>query len=265
MAERIQDLLARHKYAQIKVGNSRAARILKNAQLVIARAAARGAFAPDGVVSVTPDNTQEAQRLVVAESVALKVFFGKDIPVPQPPAELFKTQDALKEKGVAGFEAHYLPGEQLSQKDKLPGWKVKPEEWFWRQIKDGTVAKDAATLRAGWYLVEGRNKPDYQDGQQMYENDPFAPLMQDLRGSGRIQKYQYVPDNSRFGPSAGEIEQVILPEFARINLPASALMRTPREIEFNVLGNMYHPEWGQTNTWEVMNDQFGRGGRLGGW
>lgn len=264
MAERIQDILARHKAAQIDAGNSRGARILRNLQLAVARADARGAFTAELVVPVASQETLETKGLVIAESIALKGFFGKDIQVPQPPTELFKTLDAMEERGIARFEIHYLPGVELSPEGKLPGWKVKPELWFWQQIKDGGIAKDAANLRAGWYLVDGRGKPNYGYGRQRYEDDGwFQTTIDELRASNRIQKFSDVVSGSRFGVSANEVEQVILPEFAK-SLKTTGLVRTPREIEFNVLGNIHHPEWGNTNTWELMNDKFELDGRLFG-
>ncbi|MBI4080607.1 MAG: hypothetical protein HY430_02440 [Candidatus Levybacteria bacterium] len=143
----------------------------------------------------------------------------------------------------------------------MPGWKVKPEHWFWEQIKDGNLPQDAATLKEGWYLVDRRGKPNYQDDKQMYEDDYLAPFMENLRETGRVQKYRFVPDNSRFGASADEIEQVILPELASI-LGSEGIVRSKREIEFNVLGNMHYPEWGETNTWEWYADKFEDDSRL---
>lgn len=262
MAERIQDILAGQKAAQLDAGNSRAARILRSLQQAVARADARGAFADNGVVPpITPENS-EVQGLVTAESAALQRFFEKEVEVPQPPRELFQTVEALKGRGIARFEPHYFPTVELHQQDKLPGWTVKPEPWFWNQVKSGRVASDAPTLRAGWYLVDGRVKPDYYNGQQRYDDDAwFQATIHELRGFGSVKTMRGVVSDSRFGVSPYEVEQVILPEFAR-TVGTAGVVRTPRVIEFNVLGNIYHPEWGDTNTWEIMNDKFGGGGRL---
>ncbi len=264
MAERIQDILARQKAVQVDAGNSGAAKILRDLQQRVARAAARGAFLQEEVVSVALQETSESERLVTAESAALKRFFGKEIQVPQPPTKLFETRDVLERNRLTRFEAHYLPEEELTVKDKLPGWQVKPEKWYWDQIKSGSVARDAATLKAGWYLVDGRGKPQYNDGQQRYDDDAWLQAtIHDLRGSGKVKSLNYVASDSRFGVSADEVEGVILPEVAKL-LPAGVSIRMPREIEFNVLGNIHHPEWGNTNTWEWMNDHFERGRRLFG-
>ena len=71
-------------------------------------------------------------------------------------------------------------------------------------------------LQQGVYLIDGRAKPDYQDGEQRYENDGFMEdMIKGLRRQSVIQRHRYVPEDSRFGVSPQEIEQVILPEFAR--------------------------------------------------
>jgi hypothetical protein len=38
----------------------------------------------------------------------------------------------------------------------------------------------------------------------------------------------------------------------------------PKYLEFNLLGNLHHPEWGETNTWEWFEDEIKGGDRLDG-
>lgn len=260
--ERVQNDLGTQRRAALEAGNIQAAKAYRDLQIRVARAHARWGFVQDAIVPTTLPETSEAQRLVTAESQALQRFFGKDMQVPQPPTKLFETRDVLERNRLTRFEAHYLPEEELAAKDKLPGWHVKPEKWFWDQVKNGNVARDAAILRAGWYLVDGRGKPNYDNGQQRYDDDAWLQAtIHDLRGSGRVKSLSYVASDSRFGVSADEVEGVILPEVAKL-LPAGVSIRMPREIEFNVFGNIHYPKWGNTNTWEWMNDRFGHGGRL---
>lgn len=203
-----------------------------------------------------------SEQLIITEKQAFSAFFGKDIAVLKPPAELFQTLKEMLKLGITGFEPHFLPQVSLAEKDKFPGWKVRPESWFWQRIKDGKISADATTLQKGWYLVDGRGKPNYDDGQERYENDYAEPIMADLRKKGKIKSCS-VPDTSRFGAIPDEIERVILPEFARaINTKGETTNK--RYIEFNVWGNMFHPEWGQTNTLEWFADKFADAGRLYG-
>ena len=209
------------------------------------------------------DALPSTEQLARSEEKALSVFFGKEIGVPNPPAELFQTLENLIELGISKIEPHYLAQIALRENDRFPGWKVKPEPWFWEQITNSNIAEDSATLKEGWYLVDGRAKPDYQDGRQMYKDDYLVPIMQELRTTGKIQKDTYLPDNSRFVASPEEIEGIILPEFAKF-IKTKGQVINMREIEFNIWGNMFHPEWGRTSTTELFADKFEDVGRLNG-
>lgn len=202
-----------------------------------------------------------SEQLVGAARRELKTFFGQDIMVPEPPAELFHTLERFAGLGIRGFEPQYLPQLQLREKDNFPGLKVKPGKWFWDCVKDGSIEKGADTLDEGWYLLDGRWKPNYRDGQQVYEDDYLAPLMENLRASGRIQPYRYVPRNSRFGASPLEIEQVILPEFAKQTQPEGEVSNMSYAL-FSVIGNMKRQEWNDTTTWQWFRDKFEDGRRL---
>ncbi|MBI2034933.1 MAG: hypothetical protein HYT11_04340 [Candidatus Levybacteria bacterium] len=212
-----------------------------------------------------------ADRLVISARAELKTAFGRDFEIPQPPADLFETIEGFAERGITGFdETYYFPRLQLTEGDQL--WKgrdrVKPEDYFWQQINNGSFSSDVARLEEGWYIGDRRGKPMYDNGQQRYgEDDYMEPLMAYLRDSNRIQKddyvpdnsqYDYVPDNSRFGASPREIEEVILPEFAVMS-GARGVVRNRKYIEFNVRGNMAHPQWGQTDIWEWFGDPVFRG------
>lgn len=201
-----------------------------------------------------------SKQLIRIEREALSAFFGKDIAVPKPPQELFVTLEEMLELGITGFEPHFLPRVSFTEKSKIPGWKVRPNPWFWQKIQDGSVSADAATLQKGWYLVDGRQKPNYDNGQQRYKDDYAEPIMQELRETGKIQKCSFVPDISRFGASPDEIEQVILPEIIRIT-GTKGEISNKRYIEFNIWGNMFHSEWGQTDTSEWFADRLWGGDR----
>lgn len=209
-------------------------------------------------------------QLVEAESAKLKLNFAEDFEVPEPPQELFETLESFAAQGIRRFDnVYYQPDLQLKENDKF--WKkkgvVKPNPYFWQQIKDGNFPKEVNVLTNGWFIGDRRVKPMYQNGQQMYEDDYLASYMAFLRGSGKIQLYEHVkhvPVNSRFGASPQEIEEVILPEFARIS-GAKGIVRNRRFIEFNIRGNIDQSELGQTTTWEWFGDPvFGNSGRLVG-
>ncbi len=181
--------------------------------------------------------------------------------MPQPPELLIQTLEQLKERDVNDFEPHYLPMITLHNEDNFPGWQLKPQDWFWQQIENGKVNSNAATLRPGWYLVDGRGRPQYRDGKQLYKGDPLGNLMKGLRETGEVRTYKYVPQNSRFGPPYDNIALVILPAFIK-KYEIKPPVRILRAIEFNVLGNMAHSDWGQNNTYEWFSDRFAFSHRL---
>ena len=203
------------------------------------------------------ESLPSSEHLIATEKQALSAFFGKDIAVPEPPAELFQTLEKMSKLGITGFEPHFLPQFSLTEEDQLPGWKVKPNPCFWLDIKAGRFPADAATLQEGWYLVDKRKKPNYHMDKQRYENDYVEPIIQDLRKTDKIKKDNFrMPETSRFRVTPDEIEQVILPEIVRI-IGTKGELTNKRYIEFNVWGNMFYPEWGQTNTCEWFADKLG--------
>lgn len=198
-----------------------------------------------------------SDQLIKTAKIELKAAFRNNIDVPQPPAELFETLQGFAERGITRFdEVYYLPGLWLKKKGAL--WRrggIRPWSFFWERIDDGNFPAEAARLEEGWYIGDRRGKPMYANGQQRYgEDDYMDPLMAYLRDSNRIQRYSGVPDYSRFGASAQEIEVVILPAFEQMS-GAKGTVRNRRFIEFNVRGNINHREWGQTNTREWFGDR----------
>jgi len=61
-----------------------------------------------------------------------------------------------------------------------------------------------------------------------------------------------------------QLHNDILPEIAKKFGVSQSQIRLPKAIEFNVLGNMHHSEWGETNTWEWFEDSFEADSRLVG-
>lgn len=206
-----------------------------------------------------------AEELVRKERDAWQRFFGKEIDVPNHPEELIKTLERLSELGILGFEAHYLPKVSFAKDDEFPGWKVKPDEWFWNE-----ASIKAKSLSGNWVLNDGRPKPKtvMEYYEQMYKNDFLAPLIERLSQEGRVKHFQpkyrdyYLPDGSIFSISWEEIHWAVLPELKRmIGVPHNQL-RLPKAIEFNVLGNIHHPEWGEVFPQWWFEDEYAVEGHL---
>lgn len=184
------------------------------------------------------------------------------LPETTLPQEVLDILQRAEKSGVGVFETYRLSGVTLTKDANVDGWDKKPEGWYWEQIKSGKVSQDAPKLPNSWVLVDKTQKPDYNNGKQLHDKDPFGPLLKQLRKDKKIQAMKGIPDTSRFGISHDELTQVILPEIAKILGVEASAVRLPREIEFNVIGNLKHPEWGKTNTWEWFDDNFGDDGRL---
>ncbi len=210
----------------------------------------------------------EAQDLPTGEQLVFSedaILNRRRIEIPHPPQDLLDVQTRLAEKGISVFESHFLPDVTLEEDSKFPGWQVRPEAWFFRSIKEGKIPQDAKKLPGMWVLIDGSPKPNYDEGKQQYTNDPFAPILAQLREEGEIKvpnHVKHVPRTSRFGVSLDEVESHVVPAAAEILGVDKERIRVPKEIEFNVIGNLHHQEWGQTNTWEWLYDIFGGGGRL---
>ncbi|GEM_PF-5470881 len=262
----------RHIQEAEKAGNTAGAQLLRG-QLEVFNAA-RDA----GVVQELPPVASKSQEKVsqrVEQSLlptpealvvlAKKEWKAKDIPTP--PEELFTVWERGNKEGVRGMEPFFYPNVTLTKRSRFPGKGIKPEDWFWEQMEKGTIDQDAGKLPGMWVLLDSTQKPNYDDGRQMYEEDALFPVLKRGREEGRIQITdwtKHVPVGSRFGVSADEVNTFALPEVATLLGVKREQVSMPREIEFNVAGNARHPEWGQTNTWEWMADRFGVGGRLVG-
>ena len=95
----------------------------------------------------------------------------------------------------------------------------------------------------------------------------MAPIPEKLRNGGKIAVpdwCRHIPSTSRFGVSHDEITKCIVPEFATMAQIEAEQASVPPYTTFNFRGNIAHPEWGQTNTWEWFANSFGGDSRLFG-
>ena len=206
------------------------------------------------------ENQESFNDLIAKETESLKQFFGLNMEVPDLPEEI--TPERYQEWKEQGFELHYLPEIDMTQDKKYPGWQKKPDKLF-EYIKNNKVAKDATRLKPGWVLIDERAKPGYDNGQQLYANDPFKEALEKLREGRIIQDYP--TKDSRFNISHDELQKPevkqALAQVLKVN-PKDILL--PKAMEWNYLGNAYYKEWGETNTWEWFEDEYEGGNCLNG-
>lgn len=171
-----------------------------------------------------------------------------------------------------GLEPHFLPRITMVADAELPGWKIKPEKWFWDQVAAGKILRsrggkleadeNALQLEGITVLVDTRLKPAYENGKQMYENDNLlGPIIEGLRKKGKIAAYQGGPQPSRFGVSPNEWEEHVKPAYAKMIGLELQQVRLERAIEANTIPQMYRgmprKDDGNTNTRVWYEECFG--------
>jgi len=202
------------------------------------------------------------------EQLKLREFFGRDVHIEDLPTEV--TPERVREWDRKKFALHYLPAVDLQKDLNHPGWNVKPNSWFYEQIKSGALGPRSSAMHGGWVLVDTRGKPAYTSGTQQYPDDELATILANLRqGSSPVISpnwqdkkagTRHNPDASRFGISWDELQKPEVKQAIATYLGVRPdLIRLPRAIEFNYLGNAFHPEWGTTNSWEWFDDPVSGG------
>ena len=194
----------------------------------------RKGFAPGEEFEAKKEMLYETERAKLSE------FFEREIQVPPLPEEI--TLERMERWEALGLELHYLPPIDMAKEGDLKKW-VKPD---FKNVDPSQFPKDVMLLPGRWVLSDGRRKPRYENGNQNYENDGnfLGPVLEMLRKKGLIENFKH--PRSRFNVSPEELEK---PEVAAAIAQAMGLepgqVSLPRMVEFNVIGNIHHPEWGQ--------------------
>ena len=228
----------------------------------------------EGKLEALPEDWLET--ILTQERKAHLDFFGQEF-------DLASFRDVLEKYGPQaiitgwhdlGLEVHFLPPVVMSQDAKFNDWKVKPENWYYQKVAEGKVCRrqpdgsllpdtEAFKLEGITVLVDTRLKPQYQEDKQMFKNDNLlGPIIERLRQEGKIARYDYGPQSSRFGVSADEWEKEIKPALAEFLGVEVSQVRLERTIEGNVIPQLYphmpRKDDGKTNTW-VWYEEFFEG------
>ena len=200
-----------------------------------------------------PDS-ETFKEIIEHEKQKLQAFFGRDIDVPPLPEGITGVKIEAWEK--QHLKLHYLPLIDMAEETKLEHW-IKPD---FQYITESDLPKDAMLLPGSWLLVDERPKPTYENGNQQYDNDTdfLGPVLEELRQKGLIQSFEH--PGSRFYISPQELENpAVIEAIARAYNLKPEQITLPRMIEFNILGNIHHPEWGESNCSEWFSDQYKAG------
>jgi len=178
------------------------------------------------------------------------------------------------------WDIHFLPPVAL-RPELYPAGAVKPRPKvlsgkqfgidFFRDAGEGLIGDidqqgeflsrdrdDVLALPGRWVAVDGRPVPAYLDGEQRYEEDVVLGGV--LKESRAQKKIGAVPSpasqTSRFFVSWEEWDAVIRGALAsRLGVDA-AMLRLPRVVEWNYLGNAFYPQWGETVDCEWLQDAY---------
>lgn len=179
-------------------------------------------------------------------------FFGQEF-------DLSKFKQTLEKCGEErihfwqslSLEPHFLPLLAMSEDANFPGWKIKPENSYYRRVADGSVQrpqpdgtfipdKEAFRLEGIAVLIDTRLKPENRHGIQMFENDNLlGPILERLRCEGKIHKYDYGPQSSRLDVWPKEQERHLKPALAEFLGVQASQIRRERVIEQNVIPQMF--------------------------
>ena len=223
------------------------------------------------------------KRYVVArELYQLKQFFGYDIYTPPLPPEI--TQAKIERWMELGFELRYLPPIDMTEDKEFPGWKHKPGRRYTtgnigsiefyddlKKIRDlpenrsnpNLLDLTPTQLPGTWVLTDIRDKPNYKDGKQKYENDEaIHRALLELYIKGVINEEAPECWRNNIHPDVfknKEFWDAIRTVLDLDDIPG-AIIRLPRVIEANVLGQGlgFH----DTTTWEWCEEYYKSGQRL---
>jgi hypothetical protein len=170
-----------------------------------------------------------------------------------------------------GLEVHAFPTLALTSDLPLPGWMVKPGSWYWQVLAEnrlrrlnsvGDLTMVSMALIGGVVLINTRCKPRYQDGKQMFASDRsfMGQIIERLRKSGKLARYEYGPQTSRFGISSVEWQDHLRPAVAEFLGLEPQMMRLETAPEANIIPQIYphmpRKKDGETNTWMWYEEYF---------
>ncbi len=200
-------------------------------------------------------------------------FFGREYDLSTFEAVLKKHgATRIKNWQNRGFESHYLPLVIMPKDTDIPCWKIRPEKWYYSQVAKDKILRvrpnsqfetiGEVKLEGIVVLVDTRLKPKYNNGKQMFFQDTVCgTIIANLREQGKIAKYEYGDQTSRFGVSAEEWQEHIRPALAKEFGVETDQVRLETVIEANVIPQLYsymprHKD-GETNTWVWYEEYFG--------
>lgn len=205
------------------------------------------------------------ESLYAFESLRLLAFFGELFEIPPLPPGITPELKEFWEQN--GFRLEYWPKVRMSEDKNFPGWKHKPGKRYANEdgieffdevqaIQDLPENKSNSSLKGlfpldlpgCWSLKDMRAKPNYENGDQTYEDDA---LFEESLGS-RTGKHPSEFNTPDFWTP--------LAETLRLDSIPGTIIRLPRAIEANVMGQ--EKGFHDTSTYEWCEEWYGSGKRI---
>lgn len=175
---------------------------------------------------------------------------GKTYPLDQ-------IEEALESLRSMGFEVHVFAHTTVAKSD--PRLNEPPDDWFFKQVADGKLSRNAVTIPDAVMICEVREKPDVIDDtlwvQLPYPNDPFVQEMEEAHrevGRNNVAGGKIMP-TSRAGFTFYQLEEVVLPKLSE---KAGITVRCMPQMYASILANT-HPEIGNGRSTEWRSDEVG--------
>jgi hypothetical protein len=171
------------------------------------------------------------------ETQKLSTFFERKVAVPPMPKEF--TLEQLERWEKLGMEVHYFPAEEMRQRKRLKHWKYQLDEGLDQLERLLPHEYSVMNILKGWIVIDGRQKPPLLEvGEMIYENDPFP-------GS----RFDIDPDVFDTPEMKQKMAQAFDLSIDHVQLPELII--------WNLMLNIHHPEWGDTDTpewvWETLS------------
>jgi len=221
---------------------------------------------------------QRKHKIIDKEQDIIKKFFHwSSFEIPNLPK--WVDDEIIAHWQKFSFDLHYLPRISLEQNMDLLLWKDKPDEIFYKNIERGKIATDSKNLQGKWVLIDARDKPkklnrwiSFSD-VWLLEKMGFNPRKHLKKKNKQLYQNEYLTKilnaqgfASRFCLSINDIKKILPFILDILKINSNQIIRLPRFIEYNYLGNVFYPQWATTKTWEWFEDKFEQKQNLaGGW
>lgn len=202
------------------------------------------------------------------EGEKLRAFFGEEEASEVERLPDWVSYQRLQEWKKQGFEPHFLPKisvvDHAGEYKEFPGWEKTPYYGF---LSEEAFDQRVTSLDGGWILWDVRKKPRLKTPRtQMYADDVFGPVIQQLRAAGVIQSFPLGGDRrpvpvdagTRFGISWMDLTSLPMRRACAevLSFHSAELIGLSTSLEANIMAHLHDPDWETTDATEWFWDTY---------